>query len=53
MRGLHGLLFADERVADLKRQALLFDKFLIWRSDGLQPSNKRSQMPPDVDYLIE
>jgi hypothetical protein len=52
MRELHGVMFAGRPNINMKRCALLFDKFQIWRYDG--PEHERTEeFEVEISFLKE
>lgn len=50
MRELHALMYGNERAATLKRQALLFDRFIFWNLPRSRiPENAKN----DLDFLSD
>ncbi len=50
MRELHGVMFAGRPYIDMKRRALLFDKFLIWRYVGAE-HERPAEFDAEVSFL--
>ena len=52
MRELQGVMFAGRRYIDMKRRALLFDKFQIWRWVGAQ-HERPAEFEAEIAFLKE